>query len=150
MSWTAKGELRQWARLCAVFFLTGLIASRLTLVLHELVGHGGMAALMGSRMVGYRLFLFGGGWVTYEWGPEKSAAASIAVSLTGIALELAVAAVALVLARSVQANVGDVGSRVAGRRESTRAPPSGPSARDSAVASPAEGNPLGRRLRALG
>ena len=88
----------RWARLCAVFFLVGLAASRVSLVLHELVGHGGAAALTGSRVVRYHLFLFGGGWVRYERGPDQGLAASVAVSLGGIVLELAAAALALVIA----------------------------------------------------
>ena len=85
----------RWARLCAALFLVGLTASRVTLVLHELAGHGGVAALLGNRVVGYHLFLFGGGWISYRLGPDHSLAESIAVSMGGIALELAAAALAL-------------------------------------------------------
>jgi hypothetical protein len=88
----------RWVRLCAVFFLVGLCASRVTLVLHELAGHGGVAVLLGGRLLSYKLFLFGGGWVTYQWGPEQGMAADIAVSLAGIALEIAAATIALVVA----------------------------------------------------
>ncbi len=90
--------MARWARLCAVFFLVGLTASRVSLVLHELAGHGGVAALVGSRVVAYHLFLFGGGWVRYRSGPDHSLAESLAVSLGGIALEILAAAFALVAA----------------------------------------------------
>jgi hypothetical protein len=94
---------RRWARLSAALFLVGLIASRLGLVLHELAGHGGAAALLGGKVVAYRLFLFGGGWVRYEAGPEYGLAGSIAVSLAGIAVEIAAGAAALLLAGRVRA-----------------------------------------------
>ncbi len=87
-----------WARLCAVFFLVGLTASRVTLVLHELAGHGGVAALVGSRVIAYHLFLFGGGWVRYRSGPDHGLAESLAVSLGGVALEVLAASIALVVA----------------------------------------------------
>ena len=89
---------RRWIRLCAVFFLVGLSASRITLVLHELAGHGGAAALLGGRLVGFRLFLFGGGWVRYRWSGEYGPVASMTVSLAGIGLEIAAAAIALAVA----------------------------------------------------
>jgi hypothetical protein len=87
-----------WLRLCAVFFFIGLTASRVTLVLHELAGHGGAAALLGGRMVDYHLFLFGGGWVRYRWGEQHGLADAIAVSLGGIVLEVVAAALALTAA----------------------------------------------------
>jgi len=95
----SERSLSQWSRLTAAFFLIGLATSRLSLVLHELVGHGGAAVLMGGRLVDYRLFLFGGGWVrTESSGPQRDAAFAIAVSMAGIALEIAAAAAALAIA----------------------------------------------------
>jgi hypothetical protein len=88
----------RWARMFAVFFLVGLAASRLTLVLHELVGHGGAATLLGGRVVDYGLFYFGGGWIRYQWPPGESLAAALAVSMGGIALEVIAAAAALAVA----------------------------------------------------
>jgi hypothetical protein len=99
----------RWARLAAIFFLVGLATSRISLVLHELVGHGGAATLVGASVVDHRLFLFGGGWISYEWGAERGAAAALIVSLAGIAIEIAVAALALLVARSVRAPIARVG-----------------------------------------
>ncbi|HTE56107.1 MAG TPA: hypothetical protein VK698_34885 [Kofleriaceae bacterium] len=89
----------RWARLAAAFFCIGLVASRVSLVLHELVGHGAVAMALGGRVAAYHLFLFGGGWVSYRWGPEHGTAATIAVSMGGIALEVVAAAAALIAAR---------------------------------------------------
>jgi hypothetical protein len=91
--------LARWSRLAAALFLIGLLASRLSLVLHELVGHGAVATALGGQVSAYRLFLFGGGWVSYAWGPEHGVAASLAVSMGGVALEVVAATIALLLAR---------------------------------------------------
>jgi hypothetical protein len=92
----------RWARLAAALLLVGLLASRLSLVLHELIGHGGVATLLGGEISAYHLFLFGGGWISYEWGAEHGLAASLAVSLGGIVVPVLVAAVALLAARRVR------------------------------------------------
>jgi hypothetical protein len=107
--------IRRAALLTAVFTLVALATSRLALVGHELVGHGLLAVALGADLVGYRLFLFGGGWVTYRWptgGP--SGASELAVALGGIAIELAVAAVALMAARRCRGPVARVAAVASG------------------------------------
>jgi hypothetical protein len=79
----------------AVFALTGLGASRVTLVGHELVGHGAVAAAQGCDIVAYRLFLFGGGWVSYDCDGSRSLTDALAVSLGGIVVEVVLAGLAL-------------------------------------------------------
>jgi hypothetical protein len=72
--------------------------SRAGLVLHEIAGHGGVAAALGCRLTELRLFLFGGGWVSYDCA-ELTRAGDLAIDLGGIALELLASAALLALAR---------------------------------------------------
>jgi len=90
--------IRRTLVLAAVFTLVALATSRISLIGHELVGHGLLAVGFGAELVGYRLFLFGGGWVSYRWphGPP-GAAQGMAISLGGIGLELVAGAAALAL-----------------------------------------------------
>lgn len=85
-------------RLSALLFLLGLTVSRIGLLLHELAGHGGVAALFGCRLTGLRLFLFGGGYVEYDC-PPLDLGAGLAIDLGGIALELGLGTVPVLLAR---------------------------------------------------
>ncbi|HEU5060107.1 MAG TPA: hypothetical protein VFU21_26425 [Kofleriaceae bacterium] len=102
--------IRRTLLLAAVFALVALATSRVTLVAHELVGHGLTAVALGADLVGYRLFLFGGGWVSYRWpdGPP-GAVGGMAVALGGIALELVAGAAALALATRARRPVARVG-----------------------------------------
>lgn len=68
------------------------------LVLHEALGHGAVAAALGCRLTGLRLFLFGGGYVRFDCA-ALPLAAQLAIDLGGIALELALGAGLLALAR---------------------------------------------------
>jgi hypothetical protein len=70
-------------------------------VIHEFAGHGGAAGALGGHVNGVRLFLFGGGWVSYQLpgNPADPGAADVAVTLAGIATEWIAAAILLVLAR---------------------------------------------------
>ena len=90
--------------------LVALATSRITLVVHELVGHGLAAVALGGDLLDYRLFLFGGGWVSYRWpnGPP-GAAGGMAVALGGIFLELVAGAVALAIAARCRGAVARVG-----------------------------------------
>ena len=81
-----------------VFALTGLAASRLTLVGHELIGHGAVAVAQGCDLVAYRLFLFGGGWVSYDCEGPRTTGDALVVALGGVAMELVVATAALLVA----------------------------------------------------
>jgi hypothetical protein len=89
----------RFALIAAAFFLVALATSRVTLVGHELVGHGALAVLLGADLLSYKLFLFGGGWVSYRWGAPPAPAEQLAVALGGIGFELVAGAIALWLSR---------------------------------------------------
>ncbi|HUS29031.1 MAG TPA: hypothetical protein VMZ53_10985 [Kofleriaceae bacterium] len=59
------------------------------LIGHELVGHGGMALACGGTIDAVQLFWFAGGWIRYHLS-EPSQAATLAIAMAGIALELVV------------------------------------------------------------
>lgn len=63
-----------------------LTLSRLGLIVHEWIGHGGTAVALGGTVTGGRLFWFAGGWIRYRL-PSPGAAATLAVALGGIAIE---------------------------------------------------------------
>jgi hypothetical protein len=85
-------------RLTLLFFLLGLTASRIGLVLHELGGHYGVASRFGCRLTELELFLFGGGWVSYDC-ESLGRAQQLAADLGGIALELVLGGVLYGLSR---------------------------------------------------
>jgi len=103
--------IRRVLVLAAVFFLVALATSRVALVAHELVGHGLVAVALGADLVGYKLFLFGGGWVTYRWpaGPPGEGV-SLAVAMGGIALEAVAGSVSLVVAVRCRGAVARIAS----------------------------------------
>jgi hypothetical protein len=84
--------------LTTLLFALGLLASRTGLVLHEVGGHWGVAAAFGCKQNEIHLFYFGGGWVDFDCAPLTPAQA-LAIDLAGIALQFAVAAPLLLLAR---------------------------------------------------
>ena len=94
----APGSGRALLRLVVLSACVGLLWSRVTLVLHELLGHAVTASLFGARVTGYHLFVFAGGRVSYRF-PDERPGPRLVTSLGGIALELLVGAVALALAR---------------------------------------------------
>lgn len=94
----APGSGRALLRLVVLSSCVGLLWSRVTLVLHELLGHAVTASLFGARVTGYHLFVFAGGRVSYRF-PDERPGPRLVTSLGGIALELLVGAVALALAR---------------------------------------------------
>lgn len=102
--------IRRTLLLATVFALVALATSRITLVAHELVGHGLTAVALGADLATYRLFLFGGGWVSYRWpdGPPGEVG-GMAVALGGIGLEVVAGAVALVFALRSRRPVARVG-----------------------------------------
>ncbi|HEY8147230.1 MAG TPA: hypothetical protein VIG06_31340 [Kofleriaceae bacterium] len=102
--------IRRTLLLAAVFALVALATSRITLVAHELVGHGLTAVALGADLVSYRLFLFGGGWVSYRWpdGPPGEVG-GMAVAMGGIGLEVIAGAIALVVALRSRRPVARVG-----------------------------------------
>ena len=76
-------------RLTTLLAATALAASRLGLLVHELVGHGATALAVGGRITGVHLFWFAGGWIRYHV-PDVTVAEDLAVALGGIALEAVV------------------------------------------------------------
>ncbi len=74
-------------RLVGLLFAAGLSASRLGLVVHELVGHGGFALVQGGEVTDLRLFWFAGGWISYSLD-EPSAAGMLLASIGGLIVEV--------------------------------------------------------------
>src|SRR5262249_8926994 len=90
-------------RLAALLVAVALVTSRLGLIGHELVGHGGAALACGAQINDVQLFWFAGGWIRYTLpspaepvlsalgsmtrGP--SLAAALVIAMAGIAVELA-------------------------------------------------------------
>ena len=81
---TDKREVLRLAGLLAAF---ALATSRLGLIGHELVGHGGIALAFGARITDVKLFWFAGGWILYHLD-SPSLAASLAIAMAGIGMEL--------------------------------------------------------------
>jgi len=75
-------------RLTGLLLATALATSRLGLLAHELVGHGGTAIALGGRIREVQLFWFAGGWIDYDFVSPPSTAARLAISMGGIAIEL--------------------------------------------------------------
>jgi hypothetical protein len=81
--------MRDVLRLSVLLACVALATSRLGLLAHELVGHGGTALVMGEHIAEVRLFWFAGGWVRYTG--STSFAGAVAITMGGIAVELLVA-----------------------------------------------------------
>jgi len=77
--------MRDVLRLGALLACVALATSRLGLLAHELVGHGGTALAVGAKVTDVRLFWFAGGWIRYIGAPSVGAA--LAIAMGGIALE---------------------------------------------------------------
>ena len=84
-------------QLAGLLACVALATSRLGLLAHELVGHGGTAVVLGAHITDVRLFWFAGGWIRYD--NVSSTSAELAISMGGIAVELVVG---LVLALAVR------------------------------------------------
>jgi hypothetical protein len=80
-------------RLAALLAAIALATSRIGLIGHELVGHGGVALACGARIVDVQLFWFAGGWIRYQMS-DPGLPAVLAIAMAGIGLEL-VAGIAL-------------------------------------------------------
>lgn len=76
-------------RLAAFLACVGLATSRLGLVVHEFLGHGGAALAVGGTVNKVQLFWFAGGWIQYQVPPTWSA--HVLVALGGCASELLIA-----------------------------------------------------------
>lgn len=79
--------VRSIAALAALLLAVGLAASRLGLVWHELVGHGGTALAEGGDLLEVQLFWFAGGWIRYRV-PDAGVGPYVAIALGGIVVEL--------------------------------------------------------------
>ena len=79
------------AKLTGLLTCVGLATTRIGLVAHELVGHGGTVIAVGGQVTDVQLFWFAGGWVRYQLGGAGPGA--LAVALGGIALEAVVGSV---------------------------------------------------------
>src|SRR3569623_1791178 len=79
--------MRDALRRGALLSCVALATSRLGLLAHELVGHGGTALAVGAKVTDVRLFWFAGGWIRYVGA--GSVAAALAIAMGGIAVETA-------------------------------------------------------------
>jgi hypothetical protein len=80
---------REVLRLAGLLAAIALATSRIGLIGHEVVGHGGVALAAGARVTEVELFWFAGGWIRYAL-PEPSLASVVAISIAGIAVELVI------------------------------------------------------------
>lgn len=94
---TRMGRER-WIAAAYVLLLVGLVTSRLTLVGHELAGHGGAVYAVGGSVETYQLFWFGGGWIEYDWTSERSVTDGLIVAMAGMAFEIVIGLGALAIA----------------------------------------------------
>lgn len=85
-------------RLAVLLACAALATSRLGLIGHELVGHGGMALLCGAKVTDVQVFWFAGGWIRYRLA-TPSFASAFAIAMAGIGLELVVGAALWFLVR---------------------------------------------------
>jgi hypothetical protein len=74
-------------------------ASRLAVLLHEAVGHALTAALLGARVTGIDISLFGGGATHYTFGPGTGPAARALAAWGGIGINLLTGWIAIALGR---------------------------------------------------
>ncbi|CAN5845225.1 hypothetical protein BH11MYX3_BH11MYX3_13940 [soil metagenome] len=82
-------------RLAALVTCVGLATSRLGLVVHELVGHGGATLAVGGSVTQVQLFWFAGGWIRFE-----ATGGELVIALGGIVIESMIGlALWIVLAR---------------------------------------------------
>lgn len=77
---------RDVLRLAGLMAAVALATTRVGLLFHELVGHGGTALALGGTITRVRLHWFGGGWIRYDL--PSSDAAVIATGFGGIAVEI--------------------------------------------------------------
>jgi hypothetical protein len=94
-----RAYAKRVALLAALLFLVALTTSRITLVLHEFAGHGGVAAVLGSTVDSYELFLFAGGHIRSVRAEPFTQVENISIALGGIAVQVLLGVIALLLAR---------------------------------------------------
>lgn len=81
-------------RLAALVTCAGLATSRLGLVVHELVGHGGTTLAVGGSVTTVKLFVFAGGWIRFQ-----ATEGQLAIALGGIAVETVIGVAMFLAAR---------------------------------------------------
>ncbi|MEO6775197.1 MAG: hypothetical protein ABI467_19690 [Kofleriaceae bacterium] len=87
-------------RLAGLLLAVALATSRLGLIAHELVGHGGTALAVGGQVTDVQLFWFAGGWIRYHFAAPPGLAAVLAISMGGVAIEAIAGGLLWVLARN--------------------------------------------------
>jgi len=83
--------IRKNVRLSLFFFFLLFLSGRIGLLLHEFAGHALSLRLLGGRLTGFNLFVFGGGRIHYGWTPATenlSVLSTLFVQLSGIVVEL--------------------------------------------------------------
>ncbi len=93
-----QSRIAEVARLTGFLTCVALATSRIGLVAHELVGHGGTALAVGGRVDEVRLFWFAGGWIHYQL-ESATLAKFLAIAMGGIAVELVAGAAIVAFAR---------------------------------------------------
>lgn len=99
---TPLGYRAAFVRLSLLVASVALLTSRVMLLVHEFVGHAAPATLFGGRVVGWYLFVFAGGRVSYRL-PALGTGQRLVVTLGGIALEVVFGVAAFALARRLRA-----------------------------------------------
>ena len=57
---------RDVLRLAGLLAAVALATTRIGLLVHELLGHGGAALVVGGDITAVRLHWYGGGWIRYD------------------------------------------------------------------------------------
>jgi hypothetical protein len=83
----ARTGIREPLRLTVLLLAIALATSRLGLLAHELVGHGGATKLVGGRVSDVRLFWFAGGWIRYQLAGTPTTTALLVIAMGGVAVE---------------------------------------------------------------
>ncbi len=102
VSLPAHTEAPSWGQLAlfaVVVFVCALLAERLTVFLHEVLGHAATAAALGATIKRVVLRPFGGGRVLYRYPEGTEAWAAVVSASAGLAVDLLVALAALVMLR---------------------------------------------------
>lgn len=90
--------VRAVLRLTALLVCVGLATSRIGLVVHELIGHGGATLAVGGTVTNVWLFTFAGGWIRF-----RATGGHLVIAMGGIAVEAVIGALlVLVFARREQ------------------------------------------------
>ncbi len=84
----ARTAVREVLRLAGLLAAVALATSRLGLLAHELIGHGGTALAVGGQVTAVQLFWFAGGWIRYHFPAPPGTAALLAIAMGGVAVEV--------------------------------------------------------------